>query len=406
MKKTYYFILQFLFTIFIFTFLLNSETYSYPKFAAYTGEKCQSCHVNPTGGQIRHMGGIKYAEENLYMDMFKKFNKDASFDTRVGKVLQIGGDLRLGAFDIQGGRTDPQGGNGGVSLQTFFAMQGDLYVNAALGKIVDILINPSMQYEAYPPVFEMYGMIHNLPVGLYFKAGKIRPNFGIKLPEHRPYQKYFNFYTPYNPDAGIEVGISPGLFTLTAGLFNGVVSNFYNNNTPTDFDMDNGKQFVASGDFRWASKKKNFTAGLGASFLNNPYRLTVLPSGSSYDAVNQISAGFVSFGFLQRIAILGEIDFNSRKYTTETGNVKDLFNTYFGEADFRAARGVELKFQYEKYDNNLGTKNGPGERIRYSGGVVLFPLQGCELEAMYRMGKVYPDDKFYNESNVVFHFYF
>lgn len=406
MKKTYRLIIQFLFTIFVFTFLLSSKTYSYPKFAAYTGEKCQSCHVNPTGGQIRHMGGIKYAEENLYMDMFKKYNKDASFDTRIGKVLQIGGDLRLGAFDIKGGRTDPQGGNDGTSLQSFFAMQGDLYVNAALGKIVDILLNPSMQYENYPPVFEMYGMIHNLPAGLYFKAGKIRPNFGIKIPEHRPYQRYFNFSTPYNPDAGIEMGISPGLFTLTAGLFNGIVSNFNNNNGPTDFDVDNGKQFVASGDFRWASKKQNVTIGVGASFLNNPYKLTIQPGSNNYDAVNQISAAFASFGFYQRVAILTEIDFNSRKYTTAAGNVKDLFNTYFGEADFKVVRGIELKFQYEKYDNNLGTKNGPGERIRYSGGAVFYPLQGCELEAMYRMSKVYPDDKFYNESNVVFHFYF
>jgi len=405
MKKSYYFISLNLPAIFILLFIFNLNASAYPKFAAYTGQKCQSCHVNPTGGQIRHIGGIKYAEENLYMDMFKKFNKDAQFDTRIGKVLQIGGDLRLGGFNIQGGRQDPQGGSG-LNLNTFFAMEGDLYVNASLGKIVDILLNPSIQYDNYPAVFEMYGMIHNLPAGLYLKAGKIRPNFGIKIPEHRPYQRYFNFETPYNPDAGLEIGISPGLFTLTAGLFNGVVTNFDNNNGPTDFDTDNGKEFVASGDFRWASKKKKFTIGLGASFLNNPYRLKSNPPGSVYDAINQISAVFASIGLFQKVAILGEIDFNSRKYSTETNNVKQLFNTYFGEADFRVIRGIELKLQYEKYDNNLGTKDGPGERVRYSGGAVIFPLQGCELEAMYRIFKVYPDTKFYNESNLIFHFYF
>jgi hypothetical protein len=399
---------EILYFVFILFFLSGIKSYSYPKFAAYTGAKCQSCHINPTGGQIRHMGGIKYAEEMLIMDMFKKYNKDASFDTRIGKVLQIGGDLRLGGFEIEGGRVDPEGGNGGAKLNTFFAMEADLYINAALGKIVDIVLNPSLQYNNYPPVYEFYGMLHNLPLDLYLKAGKIRPNFGIKLPEHRPYQKYFNFYTPYNPDAGLEIGISPGPVTITAGLFNGVPTNFYNRSGPSDFDMDNGKEFVASGDFRWApkSKKKNFTFDIGASFLNNPFRYKVSPTSGTYDAVSQIIAGFASFGFLERIAILGEIDFNSQKYTEDSTSVKNLFNTYFAEADVKVINGLELKFQYEKIDNNLGTKNGPGERIRYSGGAVFFPLQGFELEAMYRLSKTYPDDKFYNESNVIFHFYF
>lgn len=378
---------------------------SYPKFAAYTGSKCIDCHVNPTGGQIRHMGGIKYAEMNLYMDMFKKYNKDASFDTRIGKVLQIGGDLRLGAFDIQGGRTDPQGSTAGNRLNSFFAMQGDLYVNATLGKHVDILLNPSMQYNNYPNVFEMYGMLYNLPAGLYFKAGKIRPNFGIKVVDHRDYQRFFNFFTPYNPDAGIEAGISPGPFTLTAGLFNGVLNNFENGTGPTDFDTDNAKMFVASGDFRWAAKKNKVTVHLGASFLNNPYRLRIVNAGT-FDAVNQIIGAFGSFGIMERVAILGEVDFNSRKFNDGTSNQKNLFNTYYGELDIRVARGIELKGQYEKFDNNLGTSNGPGERIRYSGGIVLYPLQGFELEAMYRIGKTYPDENTYKESNVVFHFYF
>jgi hypothetical protein len=408
MKKTYFSLSVLSFSFFVSMLFISNGIYSYPQFAAYTGAKCQSCHINPTGGQIRHMGGIKYAEENLYMDMFKKYNKDASFDTRIGKVLQIGGDLRLGGFEIHGGRSDPEGSNTGGTLNTFFAMEGDLYVNAALGKIVDILLNPSLTYNNYPPVYEFYGMLHNLPADLYLKAGKIRPNFGIKLPEHRPYQRYFNFYTPYNPEAGVEIGMSPGPVTITAGLFNGTSSNFYNGSFPTDFDMDNGKEFVASGDFRWApkSKKKNFTFDLGASFLNNPFRFREAPGGETYDAINMISAAFASFGLFERVALLGEIDFNMQKYTDDEGTVKKLFNTYYAEADAKLVRGLEIKLQYEKFYNNLGTKNGPGERIRYSGGVVLFPLQGFELEAMYRMGKTYPDDKFYNESNLIFHFYF
>ncbi len=43
-------------------FIFTASLHSYPKFAAYTGEKCQSCHVNPTGGGIIYVenGALKY----------------------------------------------------------------------------------------------------------------------------------------------------------------------------------------------------------------------------------------------------------------------------------------------------------------------------------------------------------
>jgi hypothetical protein len=108
-------------------------------------------------------------------------------------------------------------------------------------------------------------MVSNLPAGLYFKLGRFIPNFGIKIPEHRAYNRIYNdLYTPYASDAGIEAGISPDFgnasLTLTTAISNGSSTNadFQTNNS---FDFDNQRQFTSSIDFRWASNRTNMPLG-------------------------------------------------------------------------------------------------------------------------------------------------
>lgn len=64
--------------LFLFTIDLK-ETKAYPRFAAYTGDKCMDCHVDPTGGTMRNPGGTGYAKKNLNMDMFKKISEKTQF---------------------------------------------------------------------------------------------------------------------------------------------------------------------------------------------------------------------------------------------------------------------------------------------------------------------------------------
>ncbi len=47
-------------------FLLSMQVlYSYPRFSAYTGDKCSDCHVNPQGGGMRNQYGQHFAKQNL-----------------------------------------------------------------------------------------------------------------------------------------------------------------------------------------------------------------------------------------------------------------------------------------------------------------------------------------------------
>ncbi len=388
---------------------LSSALYSYPKFAALTGENCQSCHVNPTGGGMRNLYGVKYSKDNLYLKIWEKANKTTEIDPQITKGISMGADMRMIFIDNQQGEGNP-------NFNSFFQMQGDLYVNAQMNKYISLMVAPGLYIpntygsNPLPTKYEIYGMVSNLPAGLYFKAGRFIPNFGIKIPEHRAYNRIFNdFYTPYASDAGIEVGIAPSFFTLTAGLSNGSSLN-KDNQRNNSFDFDNQKQVTVSGDFRWASKKTKYAFGIGGSFLSNPFKYD---AANNINALRQMAAGFLSIGLFERVAILGEVAYN-RLNLRDSAKTKSEFRTFFGEIDVRISKGLELKVQYENYDNALGLKNNVTERQRYSFGAVFYPLTGLEVESVFRIvrnGKGDPEpanatDFKDNEFQTVIKFYF
>jgi len=388
---------------------------AYPKFAAYTGEKCGSCHLNPTGGGLR-TDGVGYSKSKLYMRLFEKINKKAIFKTQLTDEIQVGGDMRMLFVDSQSGEGQP-------NFNSFFQMQGDLYVNAQINEYLNVLIAPGLYVPntfgstPLPIKYEIYGMVRNLPAGLFFKVGRFIPNFGIRIPEHRAYNRELNgFYTPYAADAGIEVGISPSYFTLTAAVSNGQSKNkqgMLNNS----YDFDNQKQITLSGDFRWALETKKsgrpvkiFTFGLGGSFINNPFKWDIT---ENVNANRKLGAGFFSIGLFERVAILGEMDYNRLDLATRdtsTGVIttqRNDFKTFFAEINGKIIDGLEVKAQFEAYDGELGIKNGSTERRRYSFGIVLYPFTGLEIESIFRLVREPVDDVVKNdEFQTVFHFYY
>src|SRR6187549_613648 len=82
-----------------FLILLSNDALAYPRFAAYTGDKCADCHVDPSGGTMRHGGGIEYAKNNLTMDLFKKLAGKTQFSPKITKDISIGGDVRVAQVD-------------------------------------------------------------------------------------------------------------------------------------------------------------------------------------------------------------------------------------------------------------------------------------------------------------------
>jgi len=371
-------------SVILFVSVLITYAYSYPRFSAYTGDKCSDCHVGPQGGGMRNMYGMKYSKQNLQMDFLKKYiKKNVDFSTQLNKNIDVGGDLRFLAVK------DEQPNS--ATLNSFLTMQGDFYLNAKVNDYISVYLAPGLQIPNIPTKYEVYGMVGNLPLNSYFKAGRMLPTFGIKIVEHRAFQRAQLLGTPYGANDGFEVGLSPGNLNLSAGLFNGLNTDF--------FDKDPKRMFVSSADYMFSAFENNLNLNFGTSYYSNPYNFTNPLTGDKSDAMKQAFGGFTKIGILKRFALLGEVDFAENK---RLGSITRALYGY-SELNIKVVNGLEIRSMYEIMRPDRDTEDN--RIIRTSIGAAVFPLQGFETEAMYRF---VTDDKLPNttELQVNFHFYF
>ncbi|MDQ3194681.1 MAG: hypothetical protein M3P82_06765 [Bacteroidota bacterium] len=369
-------------SLFILIFL-SKDAEAYPRFAAYTGDKCADCHVDPNGGTMRHGGGIEYAKNNLTMDLFKKIAGKTQFSPKLTKSISVGGDVRVAQVDNEV--------PGSSNFNNFLAMQGDLYVNAKLNNILNVFVTSGIQIPNIRTKYEVYGMISNLPANLYMKVGRYKPNYGLRIVEHRAYQRQILLSSPYDANTGFEVGISPEWLHLNFGIYNPMNTSF--------LTLDPHKMVVASTDFNFGFNDNKFNVNIGGSFLNNPYNTSDTSGSSTITANKKAWGAFTRIGIMRRVALLGEIDFEENR--SDRPLTRSLFG--FAELDIIVIKGFEIRGQYELYDMNREVDNDHVSRI--SAGVAFFPFFGFETEAMVRFVMEDPEVKD-NEFQWNFHFYF
>lgn len=110
-------------------FVFADQAQALPKFSTRTGWKCQSCHVNPSGGGMRNPGGVTYGREELPVPTWSEELGLEDFSTALTNFVSVGADVRT-LFFYQQGSTEDQ--------NALFQMQGDLYINLQLAKKVNV----------------------------------------------------------------------------------------------------------------------------------------------------------------------------------------------------------------------------------------------------------------------------
>jgi hypothetical protein len=177
--------------LFALGFIATFPTFALPRFAALTGAKCQSCHVNPSGGGMRQPFGVQYGRETLPVPTWSEELGLDDFSTRLTEFVSIGADFRTLYFIQQNPDTGtpPQAVK---ATNAFWQMQGNVYMNFRLAKKVNIYVDKEL-YSG----FEIFGLLNVLPGNGHIKVGKFVPNFGLKLDDHRAYVKT---YTGFRAD--------------------------------------------------------------------------------------------------------------------------------------------------------------------------------------------------------------
>ena len=339
------------------TFGLMDNALALPRFALTTGAKCASCHVNPTGGQMRNEYGISYSTDKLPLETLK--DSDFTYSGKLNDNISIGGDYRSQLiYDIDSKRS------------TLHAMTTTLYGAFKLNTKVTFFYKQDLLNTAYgnrsgPEVFAIAKI---LPGGWYIKGGDFLPEYGWRLDDHTSPTRGGDLiaigglmWQPNYKDIGVEIGGYAGGLFLAGGLFNGT-GNFQK----LDFSSD--KAYSGRMEFMGNVSDINFRVGAsGYGFKNyNLYGLTAGIGG-------------------ERVALFGELDWSKNRFSPGNGAITEGVTQMaaFAELDYLLVQGVWLVGRYGVFDANQGIADNEVKQLTL--GFELFPYSFVELRPQYRI---------------------
>jgi hypothetical protein len=341
--------------------LLLTDGYSLPRFSLRGGGgDCLSCHVNPTGGNMRNRSGWSFGKNVLPMISPRS---DFEMSNRIGDNIQFGLDFRGQALLRMRDKTEF-----GIHRMT-----GSVYTNVDLSEEISVFA----RYDFIQDIWEAYGIAHILPNNSYIKGGTFQPNFGIRLDDHTAYTKGGDLglitnaragliYDPRYNETGVELGFYFGeLALLTASV----------GNPRSDIP------FFPNSDLSWTANLKvspaigeNAALFFGGSFAS--FRGPLPPAFSNYPAVKMFG-GYAGFGFGD-LTIMGEFDIANDL------NFKDSSSTALMiEAAYRIIKGLELVVRLDRFDFNTDIEKD--ELTRVIIGFEIFPFSFIEIRPQYRI---------------------
>jgi hypothetical protein len=182
--------------------LASRDALAYPQFQMSRDQTCTGCHVSPAGGGLLNENGLNVSETiSQYGTAPELF---------YGKVplpdwLKVGGDLRGASGYVR----SPE------NLLASFPMQIEAYANAVLPSGFSVYVNVGAREaevgnEAATHVQsrEHYVMWQQNPgegTGLFVRAGRFMPVFGLRLAEHPTYVRKFGGTPLYADTYGVAV---------------------------------------------------------------------------------------------------------------------------------------------------------------------------------------------------------
>lgn len=201
---------------------------AYPQYQLSYDQTCTGCHISPSGGGLLNENGLGVAETMSQLGQAPKFF--------YGKVptpdwLTLGGDLRGAAGYMQ----TPE------KVLAAFPMQADLY---AAAQFSNVTLYATAGYR--PAQFgnraattvwsrEHYLMWQQNPgeaSGLFVRAGRFMPVFGLRFAEHPIYTRRFGGTPLYAETYGVHVAqIDPRFEVHATGYFEDPLISTVDHNT-------------------------------------------------------------------------------------------------------------------------------------------------------------------------------
>ena len=343
---------------------MTAPAQAVPRFAASQGLPCGACHVDPSGGGMRtDFGRSVFAANDLAFAAIELPEGAAFLDGRLTDAISVGSDIRLMHYFRE------QPGNRFLHQNSFYLMEAALYISADLWDRVTVYLAPALN-GSETVTFEASGIVRLPWVGLYLKAGRFVPVYGHKLPNHTHFIRQQLGFGIVDKDMGIEIGLSPGHFSLQASVFAGARSGL---------DWDDNDLVGVSTRLAYIPTSRWFKGKVGLSAYWN---LGGAPAAGPVPdtRVEDLKLGtFVSMS-IGRFTALAELDFWRRDDRTQPNPVGQFF--WHHELAFRPVQGLELVASQEIWDPDIELIGDVVNRVGF--GFDLFPWPYTEITVRYR----------------------
>jgi hypothetical protein len=196
--------------------LLGGAAQAYPQYQMSRDQTCTACHISPAGGGLLKENGLAVAESTSQWGTAPEF-----FYNKIPTPswLTLGGDLRGAMGYVQ----TPE------KLLAGFPMQIEAYGNAALGSGFSLYVDLGARSSEYGKEStthawsrEHYLMWQQKPgetTGLFVRAGRFMPVFGLRIAEHPVYVRKWGGTPLYAETYGAAVEYIAPKFELHATGF-------------------------------------------------------------------------------------------------------------------------------------------------------------------------------------------
>lgn len=324
-----------------------------PLYASREGATCITCHVDPNGGGIRNDFGFVYLKNRHGMEAEERWAK-VTVDPRLNEWIAVGLDMRV-LYVATHENLGPT-----LATSTFFPMQGQLNVAITPHEHLTLVASHGLNVDnpGFPTGYvarELYGMIEGLPGRLYARVGRFRVPFGLRQDDHTSFVRDAAFlsYDAQKDDAGIEIG---SVGSRWFGQFS-----FTDGSTP----FLERAQTVAA---KVGRASKAFQAGL-SGFHRYAENLAI-----THDR-------WALYGSATRgpVTVLGEYGGGTDEMTFGTTHLQ----AFFAEADYRAARGLNLRGKFDFINPEMSTGSSIVRRYTLEADVNPIPFAELKLSGRY-----------------------
>ncbi len=351
---------------------------AYPQYQLATGAaRCNQCHFAPAGGGLLSGYGRDEAGDTI------SARGDGAFLHGLWeppKWLALGGDWRTAAM------LNDVGNHDGAEMAVF-PMQLDLYQHVqfkafSLTLIEGYIGNVRPEQGTFPlSAFasrEHYLMWRPKTQGIYARAGRFMPPFGLRLPEHPAFvRRHLGFHTleeTYGAGGGYVVNGWEVHGTLFMPDFLRPVEN-PETGASVYYERRLGRSAAVGGQLRY---------GAGDDFS----RLTVGAIGKKY---------------LDKwdLMLMGEVDVVRKMLDVSTGGDVSQLATYLS-ATYFIRRGLEARLAWERWDHDLAVRDLAQDG--FSGQLQWFPIAHVEV-MLYLRAILNDGDNTANLAMLQLHYY-